>query len=403
MEVDRHFESIPLTSECMDDDMAQILFGDFENDEFEELNDDFVLQAAEEPEEQTSDEAEFDYDAHIQKLMEKAKRERSGGIPGSQDDFFSNVKPLHEQDDDDDEDSWDQHFGSTAGVVPALSPDEERALCEKFEETLLEYDSDECGECPNDEITGLRPLEGDTQVEAALDEFMQERDDEVFMQGVPRNSKLNRGSGFSALVGRKMVHASALGDINPADENPPENIEDILAYAKERLTEAPLQPPPEEILIDGKSYFSERERNPFDCESILSTFSNLDNNPVTIDASRRRKKKKSKATSSAGSIEPMEQILLSNKTGLPIGVLPGRGRDEDLDDTIASVNRGEARDRKESQEAKKARKQTVKQERQMARLQKKATKEVFKEEFQKRMFDSHNGEDVAGKTVFRFS
>ena len=198
-----------------------------------------------------------------------------------------------------------------------------------------------------------------------------------------------------------MIHAKYLNDVNPAeDDEPPTNVNQILMEAQERLTQPPQQPPAEEIFIDGKSYFSERERNPWDCESVLSTYSNLANNPVTIGPKTRRKKRTS--DSSVQEDDAVQHILLSQKTGLPLGVLPSRPVVDRFDDTINSVNRGEARNREESNEEKKARKQAIKRERQMARIQKKATAEVFKEEFQKRSVD-YGVDDVAGKTVFRYS
>lgn len=407
LEVDRQFDSIPLTEDCMDEEIAAALFGDFDENDYEELNDEFVLDAAKEPEDGT--EEAFDYDEHIRKLMEKSKRDRHGeskqpeSHAWSKEDsaFFSGMKPLHEQDE---EDSLARGLGTvdeTPGVVPALSPDEERALCERFEETLADYDSDEIGDCPEEEIVGPRQIEGDYLVEAALEEFLTERKDEVFIQGSRhylRDVK-HGGSGFSALVGKHMVHAHNL-TCDHIDEMP-ENVEKVLAEARERLALPPQQPPPEEILIDGKSYFSERERNPFDCESVLSTYSNLDNNPVTVEGSRRRRRKSKKNSVEPVEEEPVHQIQFSAKTGLPLGVIPTREY-PDFDDTIISVNRGMARQKDETREDKKARKAAVKQERQMARIQKRATREVFREEFEKRV-TGQLVDDVAGKTVFRYS
>lgn len=49
----------------MDEDLKAALFDGFdENGEFEELNDDFVLEVMEEPEV-----PDFDFDAHIAKLI----------------------------------------------------------------------------------------------------------------------------------------------------------------------------------------------------------------------------------------------------------------------------------------------------------------------------------------------
>ena len=426
LEVKGQMDNIPLAT-ALDEDMAAILYGDDDVDlgDFEELNDEFIFDAAKEPED--DGENAFDYDEHIRKLMEKAQREREGGEASDRNNqwaredkaFFSHLKPLHERDSEDDDSFAEvgsemggtQAFTvmTTPGVVPKLSPDEEKALCEKFAETLLEYDSDEIGDDPYEEIGGDRPLEGDKFVEAALDEFLQVKDDEILIHGNREGRK--GGSGYAVLVGKQMVPVK---DLNPAGDddndeadNPP--VQEILAQAQERLTEPHAKPPPEDVLIDGKSYFSEKIRNPWDCESILSTYSNLDNNPVTIGVGGRRRKRNKKKESN----ESVQQIQLSNKTGLPLGVFnttkEGAENDDDDDEsnyfdgnTTMSVNRGLARKKNETAEEKRARKAALKQERQMARIQKKVTREIFQEEFAKRAI-ALQADDVAGSAVFRYS
>lgn len=435
LEVDRQLDSIPLSAEFMDEDIAAALFGDFDDLDYEELNDDFILEAAREPEYDDKGES-FDFDNHIQQLLEKVARERQDRpywTPShGQNDaaYFSNLKPMQEEGSDDEDDNF-SHFGTTVatepGVVPKLNPDEERALCEKFEATLAEYDSD-CsegghilGDLPQEDIHGSRALEGDAIIEAALDDFLQEKEDDIFIRGTRHREDGDEyttkrgGSGFSVLVGTKMVPPRELDLANEHPEQEPVvPLEELLSSACERLALPKVKPPPEEIFIDGKSYFSERERNPWDCESILSTYSNLDNNPTTIGvlkSSRRRKQSKSTGSNVTGVDEPAQHIRLSAKTGLPISVLdqPIRAESDSEDlylndgnQTIFSINRGEARHRNETLEEKKARKLLVKRERELARIQKKMTKQVFAEEFSKRT--ALIGEDnIAGKTVFRFS
>jgi protein LTV1 len=224
----------------------------------------------------------------------------------------------------------------------------------------------------------------------------------------------NGGSGFSALVGTKMVPVKdivepenpARGDIQP--------ISDILGEADDTLRGPQQAPPTEEIFIDGKSYFSEKMRNPWDCESILSTYSNLDNNPTTVGngSHRRRRKQKKKGGNSrnddSATIDEHQPIQLSAKTGLPLGVLSS-GTDGDYNDasyydgtdTYMSVNKGEKRSKKETAEEKKLRKLNVKKERQLARMQKKMMKEAFQEEFSKR-HQEVLVDDVGRQSVFRF-
>ena len=424
LEVKGQLDNIPL-AEALDDEMAAMLYGDVDLDDFEELNDEFVFDAAREPEDAGN---AFDYDEHIRKLMEKARKERQGGEYSDKNnawakqdaDFFSRMKPLHERDDEDDDSFADvgSEMGgtnahtvmTTPGVVPKLSPDEERALCDKFAQTLLEYDSDEIGDDPYEEIGGDRPLEGDRVLEAALDDFLEEKQDEILIHGNREGRK--GGSGYAVLVGKHMVPAK---DLDPADDDPTEKppVQEILAQAQVRLTEPHVRPPEEDVLIDGKSYFSEKIRNPWDCESIISTYSNLDNNPVTIGPGGGRRRKQRKDKKKADPNEPVQQIQLSNKTGLPLGVFNSRNNDDDDDvdeeesnyydgNTAMSVNRGLARKKDETAEEKRIRKAALKQERQISRIQKKLTREIFQEEFTKRSIPLQ-ADDVAGKTVFRYS
>ena len=180
--------------------------------------------------------------------------------------------------------------------------------------------------------------------------------------------------------------------------------------------------PPEEVFIDGKSYFTETSRSQWDCESILSTYSNLDNNPVVIGRKKKKKKKK-KGSKDEGGVDAIPEegpvkIQLSNKTGLPLGTFDNQYRsqqspEDDVydeydneyyneSDTYISINRGEARNKAETKMEKKQRKVAIKEERKICRMQKKIMKEAFKEEFIKRGQDVVVN-DVGGSTVFRFS
>jgi protein LTV1 len=416
-EVDRQLDSIALTPDCMDDEIAQALFGDFDEGDFEELNDEFVLDASKQPENDGNDEDDqgFDFAAHIQGLMDKARMVSDGTQnlgtiheQGQNDQaFFSSARALGEDDDEDsglfDENNW--KIEGTPGIVPKLNEAAEKALCDKFNATLAEYDSDDMGEgYDDDDVLGDRPLEGDTQVEAALDDFIEEQNGGLFMQH-PRHYREglnNGGSGFSALVGTKMIPLKDLDETAPVRDIRP--IEDVLGEASDVLGSGKAAPPAEEVLIDGQSYFSEKMRNPWDCESILTTYSNLDNNPVTIGpAGRRRRRKNKKGISSDESIaeeESVKQIILSEKTGLPLGVLPTREQEGGAD-TYISVNKGQARQKTETADEKKLRKINVKKEREMARMQKKMMKEAFNEEFSKRAQEVLV-DDVGGQTVFRF-
>lgn len=447
-EVGRMLDSIALTPDCMDEDMARALFEDFEEDEFEEILDDFCFTANQEvlEEDDGGDNggdgaAEFNFEQHVQMLMEKARAQENGGDIGGreiedEDDFFGGMTPLHEREEEDDgednydydqygeeEDSFDGEFHDEDNYAKPIGGEQQRILCQKFEEALLEYDSDDVGDLDEEceDIVGSRPLEGDAQLEAALNEFLTEKEDDVLIEGTKKddNKKRTGGSGFSALVDKRMVHASELDkDVDPSKtllvnmEESKRQMQADLADADAILANPEMDLPPEEILIDGKSYFSQTSRNQWDCESILSTYSNLDNNPVVIGKSKRRKGKKKKNFADDESRIPEDepvQIKLSNKTGLPLGVFDKYQQNPEDDhygygetDTFLSVNKGEARNKAETKMDKKIRKMTVKEERKICRMQKKMMKEAFKEEFQKRG-TAEVVDAVGGTSVFRYT
>ena len=488
-EVGRMLDSIALTPDCMEEDIALALFGNFDEGQFEEIDDDFCITANRETlivdddddddddaNDKYDDEGGFDFERHVKMLLEKARAQEAGGggmLLQPNDDYFKGATPLHgrmneEDDEDDDEFDYDRYdeeeleeeedeegdyyeensldrefngtMSSTTTTAKNNNTEQQRILCQKFEEALLEYDSDDMGdldyEC--DDIGGDVPLEGDAGLEAALNEYLTEREDDILIEGTVKVKRAG-GSGYSALVGRTMVHASALTTI--ADDHPLSSSTSLLVNVQESkrqmaldmaeadatLANPEMDLPPEEVFVDGKSYFSVTSRNPWDCESILSTYSNLDNNPVIIGRSdRRRKKKKNKgggdASVMSNDVIPEDgpvKIKLSNKTGLPLrsdtygGVTNNNNNNNnDYDDeggdyfdngsTYLSINRGEARHKDETTAEKKERKMAIKEERKICRIQKKMMKEAFAGEFQRRGHDVIL-DCIGGNTVFRFS
>ena len=548
LEVNRVMESLPLTTDCMDEDIAAILFAenagddDDENnnmfEDYEELNDDFIFMATgvipieagdnDHDNSHTDDgtpvtaaqrNTNFDFDAHIQQLINTAKlgrdtmsnKNKRANHPDE--DFFAKhwqkpLKHIHEDHDDDDEDedegenyrniTKDRYLSyandeensvmgggssvytttttfTTTGAAKLLNPDEERALCDKFAATLAEYDDDSnddynenddgneyrFGNNTLEEENGIdndddesktiqsssfqcatigRPLVGDAIVEAALDEYLLEREDDILIHGNADRMRRSGGSGFAVLVGKQMINAKVLdtSTMPPSssltveemypEQEPAIPIDEYIAIAQERLLQPKEKPPAEEIFIDGKSYYEERPRNPWDCESILSTYSNLDNNPITIGQSSTRRRRKNmikskddhSVVSSTNELDhphpnfTPQHIRLSTKTGLPIGVFEREhapasndddsdGDDDDHgDDTFMSVNKGIKRRKDETPEEKRVRKLMIKRERELARIQKKITKEIYNTEMQKHM-PMISEDHMSGKTVFRFS
>ncbi|XP_010887540.1 protein LTV1 homolog isoform X2 [Esox lucius] len=108
----------------------------------------------------------------------------------------------------------------------------------------------------------------------------------------------------------------------------------------------------------------------WDCETIISTYSNLYNHPKVIKDPPKAK-----------------PIRVSTKTGIPLEVLPRRGltakqaeRMERINDSDLPRVATQPRPREESKEERRARKQAIKEERKERRTEKKANKLAFKQE-----------------------
>ncbi|XP_061480021.1 protein LTV1 homolog [Rhineura floridana] len=114
----------------------------------------------------------------------------------------------------------------------------------------------------------------------------------------------------------------------------------------------------------------EEPKEKWDCESVLSTYSNLYNHPKLIEVPRKPK--------------PIE---VSSKTGIPLDVLPQRGLTYKQAERLQMINDSDLpristqpRSKNESKEDRKARKQAIKEERKERRMEKKANKLAFKQE-----------------------
>lgn len=108
----------------------------------------------------------------------------------------------------------------------------------------------------------------------------------------------------------------------------------------------------------------------WDCETIISTYSNLYNHPKIITEPPKTK-----------------PIRVSTKTGIPLDVLPGRGltakqaeRMERINDSDLPRVSTQPRPKEESTEERRARKQAIKEERKERRTEKKANTMAFKQE-----------------------
>ncbi|KAJ1735534.1 Protein ltv1 [Coemansia sp. Benny D160-2] len=120
--------------------------------------------------------------------------------------------------------------------------------------------------------------------------------------------------------------------------------------------------------------FKGPERTPWDCQSVLSTYSNLDNHPAVIYEERR------------------PQIRVSRKSGFPVVAASSAERQskdshgDDGDDGVGEKeNKGAARSKGETADEKRERKRRLQEAKRERREQKKDTREVFAEKRDRRM------------------
>ncbi|KAK8717955.1 hypothetical protein V6N13_045205 [Hibiscus sabdariffa] len=131
---------------------------------------------------------------------------------------------------------------------------------------------------------------------------------------------------------------------------------------------------------------SSDESEQFDCESIVSTYSTLDNHPGKIGAPAAARKKKLAETVSAALRAKSQVISFGGKEKLPVDFLPSSRKTATEKVKIAGSIKPEQIKRKqhgqETKEEKKERKLAVKKERSEARKVKKAMKELYRSETQ---------------------
>lgn len=86
--------------------------------------------------------------------------------------------------------------------------------------------------------------------------------------------------------------------------------------------------------MDTLGVFLFRQADQWDCETIVSTYSNLDNHPSMLGTGRKARPRRPRGASATATgvrevgdgtdASPVQQVALSKKTGLPLGVLPER-------------------------------------------------------------------------------
>ncbi|XP_076958383.1 uncharacterized protein LOC143634099 [Bidens hawaiensis] len=133
----------------------------------------------------------------------------------------------------------------------------------------------------------------------------------------------------------------------------------------------------EDVLLEESSDESEK----WDCETIITTYSNLDNHPGKIEAPGGRRKKLTETVNNAFN-NPTHVIALKGKEKIPVDFLPHSKTS--ANDKIKPKNVPLPRKKlgQETKEEKKERKAAVKEEKREARRAKKDLKGLYKSEAQ---------------------
>ncbi|ETN23950.1 hypothetical protein PPTG_00421 [Phytophthora nicotianae INRA-310] len=380
-EQDRLLDAITLTTDVMDDDLREALVND---EAFEELDDNFVVQAAEESVEQ-GDADDFDYDAHIAKLMEAASGVTPlyrGNITDSEGEEFS---------EDEEEFSDEEEHDVEA---PEDRDEAQRVLDELFEKTLAEeYDDEQLGELEEDdpETRGKETLDGEL-LAAVVEDYAFVQQELADAEGKLGNP-LRTGNQLQKVLEECEAERHAYEYDEDAETEDEEEPEDPVARAEREEKEL-------QELFERNQYLQREEREKWDCETIVSTYSTLDNHPTVLreEAPTRRKKKKQPVITSIAEGEDIrkQKVTLSRKTGMPLGVF------ETAAPTKSKANKQQAetsrRQKGETKEEKRARKAAVKMEKMARRAEKKETKLAFKEEEARQ-----STQTVAGRvSVFKY-
>ncbi|XP_027034825.1 protein LTV1 homolog isoform X2 [Tachysurus fulvidraco] len=316
----------------MDPDIVAALDEDFDFDDPENvLEDDFVVKAND----------VVSGDVHM------------GEGDDDDDDWEDTDEGSSEDDDDDDEQSYDSTDGVSGGADRGRCRERMFMHCET-KSRFTEYSLTSSVMRRNKQLTLL-----DDRFEKFYEQF---DDDEI---GALDNSELE-------------------GFINPSSTRLEEIIQDYYTQKeKEIQTPEQLGPPELPSLQEEEEEDKEQEletlvieeplEEKWDCETIISTYSNLYNRPKLIEDPPKK-----------------QQIRVSSKTGIPLDVLPQKGptarqveRMERINDSDLPRVSTQPRSREESKDERKLRKQAIKEERKERRMEKKANKVAFKQEKKK--------------------
>lgn len=375
-------EGIPLGLQLdMDEDVRETMMA-LEDDDLEEFEDDLLdkLNADTPPEGEEYEEYEGDGDddgdedfdpedvfAHIRRLKERKMLRKSGAAGyGSESDYSGSDN----DDNDDAHQRWRSSRTESTGFSmssSAMYRNENLSLLDKqFDalEAMYEHEDtdsederyDENGRyIPEyDEDGNAKPISTRTDFENVMDDFLQSYE----LTGKKMQQVLEGSTGTDKL---DTTRDALLDEDKTREESKKELLKTGMRIIEESNARTRKQDDEE---LNEMLKANEKKRTPWDCQTILTTYSTLDNHPSTIYEERAPK------------------INISRKTGFP---LVQEGDEQPTEEEGEKENKGKARSKGETKEEKWARKKQLQEEKRNRREAKKESRDEYADKLNRKL------------------
>ncbi|KAJ2454709.1 Protein ltv1 [Coemansia sp. RSA 2336] len=320
------------------------------DEDLDDFDDDFMAKLnADELSSYEEEEEDFDHDdvfAQIERMKRQKQRQR-------------------QQDSDNESDQWSEDYEDEARSNFSMSSSamfrnaKLTLLDEQFDklEAIYEhddtdseaerYDSDGHYIAEYDSDGNVKPISSRADFESVLNEFLNDYE----LTGKKMQAVVEGGSG----AGKLDTYRDGLVEGGEAGKR-------AVVQAAQRILDESATKGDEQDEEELDELFKEKQRTPWDCQSILSTYSTLDNHPATIHEKRT------------------PRIRVSNKSGFPVVV-----EDKPQPEAEPRPNRGTPRPKNETAEEKRLRKKQLQEERRNRREQKRETQSSFAEKKKRSM------------------
>ncbi|KAJ1797031.1 Protein ltv1 [Coemansia sp. RSA 2399] len=245
----------------------------------------------------------------------------------------------------------DEQFDKVEAMYEEEEYDSEEERYDAEGHYIAEYDSD-----GNAKSISTRP-----DFESVLNEFL----DDYELTGKKMQVKVEGITG----AGKLTTFRNAILDENMTEE---EGRKKLLEIGKRQIEESNAKTKEMEE-AEWDAMFEEKKRTPWDCQTILTTYSNLDNHPAMIYEQRK------------------PQIKVSRKSGFPVVANNNDDQGKTVDangaeaEKVEKENKGVARQKGETAEEKRERKRRIQEAKRGRREEKKDNREVFAEKRDRKM------------------